>query len=241
MIASPIENRAERLTEYEVALKNAFRNLRRFKPFEMSMLEGQETYQVWSRNSSSSLLLLYGRTRAHAGHCCWLSPALLAIKKETEGQRKAFGWFCCQKDATLVDQVPITAVVRDFIDQLLEQGRPRLRNQAWYEVVLRYAKAVSNGRQDVNAHFELLQKVSESFADVILVIDRSDLVKGEPWNWLRHFAKLIKSSPHNIRVLLIASSNGNTEPNGKLEPHFFTELEEELRHRFLSLELNDSC
>ncbi|KAI9685231.1 MAG: hypothetical protein M1822_004604 [Bathelium mastoideum] len=239
LIEPPVEDRAGRLAEYQRALDGAFQNMRRFSPFEMQVLEDQKAYQIWSRNFPSSLLLLYGETRAHAGHCCWLSPALFSVVGQAQSQGKIVAWFCCQKDATLNDSVSITTIVRDLVDQLLEQSRSQLRKQAWYEEILPYAKTVSNGTPDLSALFALLQKVSQAFSEVLLVIDRSDLVRGETWNWLQHFVSAIKNSSQTLRVLLIASSNGNTEPNGKLESQVFGDLEAELHHRFLKLELNN--
>ncbi|KAI9666538.1 MAG: hypothetical protein M1821_004474 [Bathelium mastoideum] len=239
LIEPPVEDRAGRLAEYQRALDGAFQNMRRFSPFEMQVLEDQKAYQIWSRNFPSSLLLLYGETRAHAGHCCWLSPALFSVVGQAQSQGKIVAWFCCQKDATLNDSVSITTIVRDLVDQLLEQSRSQLRKQAWYEEILPYAKTVSNGTPDLSVLFALLQKVSQAFSEVLLVIDRSDLVRGETWNWLQHFVSAIKNSSQTLRVLLIASSNGNTEPNGKLESQVFGDLEAELHHRFLKLELNN--
>ena len=100
--------------------------------------------------------------------------------------------------------------------------------------------AVSNDAENVNAHFNLLQKVSQSFSDLTLIIDRSDLIIGETWSWLLHFVKLAKEMPQNLRILLIASSNGQTNSNGKLEPQLFKDLQQQLRHQFLRLELNNS-
>ena len=240
MVATPIKNRSARLRTYEEALNSAFGNLPRFTPFNMATLKNQQEYRTWETSSSSFLLLLYGETRAHAGSCCWLSPALFSIINQAQSREKKLAWFCCQRDAALGDPVSIKTIVKDLVDQLLEQSRYLLRKQAWYEEVLKCAVAVSNDAENVNAHFNLLQKVSQSFSDLTLIIDRSDLIIGETWSWLLHFVKLAKKMPQNLRILLIASSNGQTNSNGKLEPQLFKDLQQQLRHQFLRLELNNS-
>lgn len=197
-------------------LDNAFSNLSRWEPLSFSDIEGEERYRQWTLNPKSSLLLLYGKSRAHDGDCCWLSAANIGLITAARRHFGANAVYLCQPHASTEEDVPLELILRDLAFQFIKQGSSKLSQPSVYKQVFESVEAVATATRDPEKACSLLAQTVELFDSVFILIDRSDRIAGNARDWLEHLARLLKSSKAKIHVVLIASANGNDEPGGKV-------------------------
>lgn len=229
------------LEEYDRTLDSVFKKIPIWTPLNPhDDLEKQSEYARWMNSPRSSLLLLYGRTRSHPGDCCWLSPAAHHIMTEVTSTHKceAFATCLCQPNKYFESDIPVSQVFRDLAYQLIEQCGDHVRVSSMYEQINQRTTAAAAARPgNLEVHCSLLEQAMAPYRSLMLLIDRSDCIKGDTWWWLEHFVKLMNRLPPSVKlkILLIASSNGNREPG---DPYVTDSLREKLGDRFCELELD---
>lgn len=233
------KDRAAILDAYDEELDAAFKNLPRWNPFDFKKLKKQQSYQDWAGDKSSSLLLLYGKTRAHSGSCCWLSRAANAVIETVGSTYGGMGLFFCQPERSITEEVPAPFVLRDIAYQLIDQEGEQLCKPSYYDSISKKVTQAAAKPSDLDTHFALLQQAVASLPSVLIMIDRIDRIRGDTLRWLEGLMRILKGARTRVHVLLIASSNGEDEPGGKLEPLVFARLEERLGHSFRALEDNN--
>ena len=204
-----------------------------------SAVEEQERYRQWIQDAKSSLLFLYGRTRAHDGDCCWLSAASRDL---VIGARKRFhgtAVYLCQPSASADQGLTIEPILRDLAFQLLMQAGSKLSDASVHGQILKMVNATATTNREPGPAWSLLRQVVELFLSVFILIDRSDQIGGRASRWLEHLAGLLKNSNSTIHVVLIASANGNEEPGGKVGQRVISELHDNLSENFYALQMND--
>lgn len=225
------------LEKYRSLVQDAMRNMRRLLPFRLDQLIEESSYYDWETSRQSSILLLYGRT-PHSTGLCWLSPAFFDLMNRFRAENRSVAFHCCQTETSMEVSIPAADVILDLIYQLLELQPSILRDQAWYESLHEKINLQEWRSKDLSLPISVLKEVLDKFPCAFLFIDRVDRIKGDIQRWMKHLVKLLQDSEHLVKIFLVASSNGNDEPNGNLYSENLEYMKDEFGEYFHALEMN---
>ena len=131
------------------------------------------------------------------------------------------------------EDVPAQNVLSSMIYQLLETKMTILHDQSRYQAFNDRISAAAWGASDLKAPFAVLHELMNNERKVCILLDRVDRIKGQPDRWMQPFVKMMKESSCELKIFLVASSNGFEVPEGKID----SDLLESLRYELAEEEL----
>lgn len=134
---------------------------------------------------------------------------------------------------------PVYVVLSSLIFQILEAQPAVLRDGSRYQELLSKVSDPAWQASSGQRAFEVLGQLLSSLPEVYLFLDRIDRIKGNAGRFLESLGELVKYSKNVLKVLLVASSNRQGHPEGKMTKDVLESLEEDLgSQRFLRLRLD---
>ena len=230
----------EILDEYSSAVSAAFKNPGRLRNVDVNNITQDETYLYWENSTKSSMLLIHGTTELKKGDYSWLSPATFHFIRHFRDQHRLVIFHCCHDTNFMESDTPVHVVLSSLIFQVLEaQTAVLLRDGSRYQKMLSKISDPAWQASSAQSAFEVLQRLLDSVPEVYLLLDRIDRIKGNASRFLESLGELVKSSKTVIKIFLVASSNRQGHPEGKMTQNVLDSLEEDLgSQRFLRLRLD---
>ena len=134
---------------------------------------------------------------------------------------------------------PVYIVLSSLIFQVLEAQTAVLRDGSWYQELLSKVSDPTWQASSAQSAFEVLQQLLNSLPEVYLLLDRIDRIKGNASRFLESLGELVKNHKMVLKIFLVASSNRQGHPEGKMTKNMLDSLEEDLgSQRFLRLRLD---
>ena len=227
------------LDDYSSAVSAAFKKPGRLKNLDVNDIAQNETYINWENSPKSSLMLIHGTTELKKGDYSWLSPAMFHFIKHFKDQRKFVLFHCCHDRNYMEPDTPPYVVLSSLIFQILEARTTILHDSSQYQELLSKVSDPAWQASSPQSAFDVLNKLLGSLPEVYLFLDRIDRIKGSASRFLESLGELVKNSGNVLKVLLVASSNRQGHPEGKMTKNVLEGLEESLgSRRFLRLRLD---
>ncbi|KAL8791721.1 MAG: hypothetical protein Q9195_005658 [Heterodermia aff. obscurata] len=229
----------EILEQYSSAVSGAFKNPGRLRNLNVNDIIQNETYTNWEKYKKSSIMLIHGTTELKRGDYSWLSPATFHFIRHFNDQHRLVLFHCCHDRNFMESDTPFHLVLSSLIFQILEAQPAVLRDGSQYHELLTKVSDPAWQANYPQSAFEVLRQLLSSLPEVYLFLDRIDRIKGSASRFLESLGDLVKNSKNVLKVLLVASSNRQGHPEGKMTQHVLESLEEELgSQRFLRLRLD---
>lgn len=227
------------LDRYSSDVRGSFKNPGRLTTLNMDRLAEEKSFNHWDKCSNSCMFLLHGRTAVTTRDYSWLSPAVFHLIQVYRDQNRSVIFHCCHDQLFMEQDTPSHIVVSSLVYQLLEARPSVVRDQPRYQDLSRKFSDPTWHANQPRIPFAVLGELLDSFPEVYILLDRIDRIKGDADRFLDPLAKLVKESRCRLKVFLVASSNGQTDPQGKMKLDLLESVEEELGpSRFSSLLMN---
>ena len=227
------------VNKYSSAVSEAFKNPGRLRNLDVNSITQNETYINWETYRKSSILLIHGTTELKKGDYSWLSPAIFYFIRHFNHQHRFVLFHCCHDTNFMESDTPVYVVLSSLIFQILEARTAMLQDSSQYQELLSKTSGPAWQASSAQTAFEVLHNLLSSFPEVYLFLDRIDRIKGNARRFLESLGELVKNSKTVLKVLLVASSNRQGHPEGKMTKHVLESLEEDLgSQRFLQLRLD---
>ena len=227
------------LNKYSSAVSEAFKNPGRLRNLDVNKLTQNKTYINWETYKQSSIMLIHGTTELKKGDYSWLSPAMFHFIRHFNDQHRSVIFHCCHDTNFMESDTPVYVVLSSLIFQILEARTAILQDSSQYQELLTKVSDPAWQASSAQTAFEVLHNLMCSFPEVYLFLDRIDRIKGNASRFLESLGELVKNSKTVLKVLLVASSNRQGHPEGKMTKHVLESLEEDLGpRRFLQLRLD---
>lgn len=227
------------LNKYSLAVSEAFKNPGRLRNLDVNNITQNETYINWQNFKKSSILLIHGTTELKKGDYSWLSPAIFHFVRHFHDQHRLVLFHCCHDTNFMESDTPVYIVLSSLIFQILETQTAVLRDGTLYQELLSKVTDPAWQASAAQSAFEVLHRLLSSLSEVYLFVDRIDRIKGSASRFLESLGELVKKSENVLKVLLVASSNRQGHPEGKMNKDVLKSIEEDLgSRRFLRLRLD---
>ena len=227
------------LDKYSSAVSEAFKNPGRLRNLDVNNVTQNETYISWKNYKKSSIMLIHGTTEIKKGDYSWLSPAIFHFIRHFKDQHKFVIFHCCHDRNFMEADTPVYVVLSSLIFQILQTQTAVLRDGSQYQELFSKVSNPAWQASSAQSAFEVLRQLLSSLPEVYLLLDRIDRIKGSASRFLESLGELVKKSENVLKVLLVASSNRQGHPEGKMTKNLLESLEEDLGPRtFLRLRLD---
>lgn len=225
------------LDTYSVAVREAFKNPGRLKLLNFHHLTQEESFKNWESNSNSSLFLLHGRTALTKTDCSWLSPTIFDLIGRYRDQRSVVIFHLCHDRVFMEKDTPSSVVISSLIYQLLEANTTILDQSKYEELSRKFLDPRWRAGQS-QFLFAVMGDLLNIFSEVYILLDRVDRIKGDADRFLDPLLGLMKRSKCKVKVFLVASSNFQRDPEGKITADLLESLEELGPKRFANMKLD---
>lgn len=227
------------LDRYSSSVSEAFKNPGRLRNLDVNNIIQTETYTNWENCKKSSILLIHGTTELKRGDYSWLSPAIFHFIRHFNDQHRLVLFHCCHDRNYMELDTPVYVVLSSLIFQILKAQTVVLQDTSQYQELLSKVSDPAWQASSAQTAFEVLHQLLSSLPEVYIFLDRIDRIKGNASRFLESLGELIKSSKNVLKVFLVASSNRQGHPEGKMTKHVLESLEEDLgSQRFIGLRLD---
>ena len=134
---------------------------------------------------------------------------------------------------------PVYVVLSSLIFQILKAQTVVLQDPSHYQELMSKVSDPAWQASSAQSAFEVLHQLLSSLPEIYIFLDRIDRIKGNASRFLESLGESIKNSKNVLKVFLVASSNRQGHPEGKMTQHVLESLEEDLgSHRFFRLRLD---
>ena len=221
------------LKEYSLLVQEAFLNMRKSTPFEMSRFRRHKLFCAWMESKTSSLILIRGVS--NRSDACWLSPVVFNLLADLRAADRSVVFHCCQNKVDMETDIALSKVLSHLVYQVLSQNPSLIRDQDEFKNI--YTK-VNNPARNFKELQAILKALLRKLPEPYILLDRVDRIKGQAYDWMKTFADIVKESKNRIKILMVASWNAGIIPGGKFGGSFFEGLEDDLGSKFLDLSLD---
>ncbi|KAL8714530.1 MAG: hypothetical protein Q9220_001478 [cf. Caloplaca sp. 1 TL-2023] len=206
---------SQRLEDYKHEVRERLRNIPKVTPLKFDSLLQNREFCDWEGSQRSCIMLLHGKTVNARGGCSWLSPATFNLVDRYRDQKRTTIFHTCH-EAAMVKDIPLHTVVSSLVYQLLEAKASILRDERRHQELGR--KIIDRGWTAPRAGkaFEVLSELLQRFGHVHILVDRIDRIKGDADAFFEPWINLVKHAKGRIQVFFTASSNGFSDPQGKM-------------------------
>ncbi|KAI4142990.1 MAG: hypothetical protein L6R39_004752 [Caloplaca ligustica] len=227
------------LEQYSSNLKEAFKNPGRLRNLNIDQILDDNAFARWENANASSMILLHGTTAIKKGDYSWISPAVSRLIARYRDQHKSVFFHLCHDSAFMEQDTPLQVIFSSLIYQFLEANPSVLHETSMYqELCSKFSDAEQNASPAQTA-LDVLKKLLDMLPETYLLLDRVDRIKGKASSFMGLLVKLIRESRGKTKILLVASSNLQVHPEGKMTVDLLESVEEDLGpERFLRLRLD---
>ena len=227
------------LERYSSAVLETFKNPVRIQNLNVNRVVEDPAFSRWENSRKSSLMLLHGTTAITRGDYSWLSPSVFHLITHYQQQGKTVLFHCCHNSVFMEKDTPIHAVISSLVYQVLESTPILLRDGSRFQEIMSKSSSPQWHESSSNDAWKVLQVLLGLVPEVYILLDRVDRILGSAYRFLSSLVNLIQSSHSMIKVFLVASSNRQGHPEGKMTEQLLESTGEELgAHQFLRLRLD---
>ena len=225
------------LDTYSVAVREAFKNPGRLKLLNFHHLIQEESFKNWESNSNSSLFLLHGRTAITKTDYSWLSPTVFDLIGRYRDQHCVVIYHLCHDRVFMEQDTSSSVVISSLIYQLLKANTSILDQSRYQEFSRKFSDPAWCAGQSQHL-FAVMGDLLNLFTEVYILLDRVDRIKGDADRFMDPLLGLMKRSKCKVKVFLVASSNFQRNPEGKITADILQSLEELGPKRFANMKLD---
>jgi len=227
------------LDRYSSEVRESFKNPGRLVLFNMNdFVEGPD-FRHWEEYSKPCMMLLHGRTAITNRDYSWLSPAVFGLIERCRVQDRLVIFHCCHDRVFMEQDIAAHVVISSLVYQLLIAKSLILRSQPRFEELRRKFADPSWCASSAKVAFAVLGELLDMFPEVYILLDRIDRIKGDADRFMDPLVNLVEHSRSKIKVFLVASSNNQDLPEGKMTPDLLENIADRLGDEmFSSLILN---
>ena len=227
------------LNRYSSEVRQSFRNPGRLTLMNVDQFMQEAVFKQWENSRKSCMILLQGRTAITSPDYSWLSPVTFRLIDMYRAQSCLVIFHCCHDRVFMEQDTPVYPVLSSLVYQVLDARSAILRDQQRFKELRGKFSDRSWRANSAKAAFTVFSELLESFPKVYILLDRVDRIKGDPDSFMDPLVNLVKWSKSLIKVLIMASSNHQSHPEGKLSPDLLESIDEQLgAERFSMLTLN---
>ncbi|KAL8834561.1 MAG: hypothetical protein Q9170_003689 [Blastenia crenularia] len=224
---------------YGALIHEAFKNPGRLKNLSIDRITQDDTFRHWENARGSSMMLLHGTTAITKGDFSWLSPLVLHLIERYQDQRKLVFFHFCHDRTFMEPDTPLQDVLSSIIYQVLAARPSMLLDVSLYQELMSQSSDPNWHSISPEIILDSLIKLLDFFPEVYLLIDRVDRIKGSAQSFTQPLVRIVDHCKGRVKIFLVASSNRQGYPEGKMTPEVLESLEEDLGpRRFFRLRLD---
>ena len=216
------------LDRYSSQVTDSFRNPGRLNLLNTDQLMQDPAFENWEQSKKSCILLIHGRTAITSRDYSWLSPIGFRLVDIYHVQDRPVICHCCHDELFMKQDAPAHTVVSSLVYQLLCAKSAILRDQSRFDSLQQKFAEPSWRAGSPKAAFAALGELLEIFPEVHILLDRIDLIKGDPDRFVDPIVNLVKVSKSTIKFLLVASTNNQDSPEGMMTTDLLANIEDHL-------------